>query len=114
MKTVIWVSAVSVIIAIASAVTLCRLFYYPDSNPWLLEIPPAVEAQVKTIKDIERLRDVTLYLLRSDQKEKQLINVSLQSVTKTTIGLLMVLASLASYSCYAACKGVCAEKHSEP
>ena len=49
---------------------------------------------------------MTLYLLLSDQKEKQLINVSLQSVTTFAIGVLTLLAFLAGYSCYAACKTV--------
>ena len=39
MKTVIWVSAVSAILAITAAVMIYRVFYYPASNPLLRDFP---------------------------------------------------------------------------
>ena len=109
MKTVIWVSALSVVICIGSAVTLWRMFYYPDSNPWLREFPVEAETQVMEINNLERLRDVTLYLLHTDYKEKQLTNVTLQNMVKLVVGLLTVLASLAGCSLQAAWRTVRAQ-----
>jgi|SRR5882762_667521 len=106
MRVAAWISAVLFVLSVIGSITFYVRYHASDSNPWLKSFPPEAEVNINEIRDIEHLRKLALFLVRSDRTEKAAINAVYRSLIDGVTWLLLAVAAFSGYFLIVLCKAL--------